>query len=169
MWRRMSANWRKKVDLAEDKFRLTFTTWIRELARVSGTVDVEATATALTPKPNAIQDVYPILVWMPQQPFHPVRHPQTSPHPHVLTLLLFSDSIPAHCNMPADMGPCRASNPRFHYNATAGQCQLFRFGGCRGNLNNFETIEQCQAECSAGVNQTPSLSSARPEPQGNFH
>jgi hypothetical protein len=58
--------------------------------------------------------------------------------------------IGEHCKLPADIGPCRASKPRYHYNSTAGECQPFNFGGCRGNSNNFHTIEQCQSECAAG-------------------
>lgn len=60
---------------------------------------------------------------------------------------LLSAVIVDPCVLPADIGPCRASAPRFHYNAAAGECQLFNYGGCRGNLNNFETIEQCQVQC----------------------
>ncbi|KAI9565498.1 hypothetical protein GHT06_009290 [Daphnia sinensis] len=60
-----------------------------------------------------------------------------------------SETIPEHCKLPADIGPCRAAKPRYHYNVTAGECQPFNFGGCRGNDNNFHTIEQCQSECTA--------------------
>jgi len=74
------------------------------------------------------------------------------------TELPATDSIPGHCKQPAEMGPCRASKDRYHYNVTAGECQPFRYGGCRGNQNNFETIEQCQNECSAGVTERPPLS-----------
>ncbi|EFX79782.1 hypothetical protein DAPPUDRAFT_304363 [Daphnia pulex] len=73
-----------------------------------------------------------------------------------------SDTVAEHCKLPADIGPCRAAKPRYHYNLTAGECQPFNFGGCRGNNNNFQTIEQCQSECAAGgaVNQ-PLLSSIK--------
>jgi hypothetical protein len=70
--------------------------------------------------------------------------------------------IGEHCKLPADIGPCRAAKPRYHYNTTAGECQLFNFGGCRGNGNNFHTIEQCQSECATGVPvDQPLLASVR--------
>lgn len=80
-------------------------------------------------------------------------------------------SIPAHCQLPADMGPCRASDSRFFYNAAVGECQLFRYGGCRGNLNNFQTIEQCQSQCLAAGAIEPSqpLQSPQGNDQGIFN
>lgn len=75
-----------------------------------------------------------------------------------------SETIPEHCKLPADIGPCRAAKPRYHYNATAGECQPFHFGGCRGNDNNFHTIEQCQSECTAsGSAEQPLLASWKVE------
>lgn len=32
-----------------------------------------------------------------------------------------------------------------------GACKLFIFGGCQGNENNFETMEECIQECSSGL------------------
>lgn len=55
------------------------------------------------------------------------------------------------CSLPVDIGPCRASTSRFFYDTATGQCQPFNYGGCRGNLNNFETIEQCQVQCDPTV------------------
>lgn len=48
---------------------------------------------------------------------------------------------------PADPGYCRAFMPRYTYNASAGRCEQFIFGGCHGNDNNFKTMEECQREC----------------------
>lgn len=35
----------------------------------------------------------------------------------------------------------------FFYNSQTGQCEEFNYGGCFGNENNFETIEECQETC----------------------
>jgi len=56
------------------------------------------------------------------------------------------DSDP--CSLPMDGGPCRALKPRFYHNA--GKCEQFIYGGCRGNENNFASLEACQARCVAG-------------------
>ncbi|KAK7082228.1 hypothetical protein SK128_021740, partial [Halocaridina rubra] len=51
------------------------------------------------------------------------------------------------CSQPLAKGMCRASFKRYFYNTTADQCQEFIFGGCLGNDNNFDTMEECQQEC----------------------
>ena len=51
------------------------------------------------------------------------------------------------CSQPAETGHCRALFPRYFYNATAQTCQEFVYGGCEGNENNFESVEECQEHC----------------------
>ena len=55
------------------------------------------------------------------------------------------------CDLPADVGPCDEVVPRFFYNACTNQCELFDWGGCDGNANNFVTLEECAAACPSGV------------------
>merc|ERR1711936_1195945 len=55
---------------------------------------------------------------------------------------------PDPCSLPMDGGPCRALKPRYYHNN--GQCEQFIYGGCRGNANNFASLEACQARCLAG-------------------
>lgn len=52
------------------------------------------------------------------------------------------------CKMPKDVGPCRAVYPRFYFDYPNGKCESFHYGGCKGNENNFKTIEDCIASCS---------------------
>nr|XP_022319746.1 eppin-like [Crassostrea virginica] len=51
------------------------------------------------------------------------------------------------CNLPQQPGPCYAYFPRWWYNRATNQCELFIYGGCEGNANNFETKEACLQRC----------------------
>ncbi|KAG8199929.1 hypothetical protein JTE90_006176 [Oedothorax gibbosus] len=53
------------------------------------------------------------------------------------------------CELKAETGRCRGSFPRYHFNKATGQCEEFTYGGCGGNGNNFETIEECQKTCDS--------------------
>lgn len=52
------------------------------------------------------------------------------------------------CRLPADEGICRAHIPRFYFDTQTGKCTPFFYGGCEGNENNFETIEECEKACA---------------------
>ncbi|CAN7988853.1 unnamed protein product, partial [Ixodes hexagonus] len=58
--------------------------------------------------------------------------------------------LPDLCYLPAERGPCRAHIPRWFFNNETGECETFVYGGCRGNANNFPTIQQCQLTCPQG-------------------
>ncbi|XP_018598134.2 kunitz-type protease inhibitor 2 [Scleropages formosus] len=59
-----------------------------------------------------------------------------------------SDTAADRCRSPMEVGFCRAAFPRFYYDVTNQTCKMFIYGGCAGNQNNFENIEDCQAACS---------------------
>ncbi|XP_041827814.1 kunitz-type protease inhibitor 1a [Melanotaenia boesemani] len=52
-----------------------------------------------------------------------------------------------HCMVPVKPGPCRGSYPRWHYNAASGKCEKFSYGGCKPNLNNYLSEEECTNAC----------------------
>ncbi|XP_014250507.1 spondin-1-like isoform X2 [Cimex lectularius] len=52
------------------------------------------------------------------------------------------------CSSPAENGPCRATLMRWAYNKNKETCEKFIYGGCRGNRNNFLTLDECQNTCS---------------------
>lgn len=53
------------------------------------------------------------------------------------------------CNQPPEPGPCLGYVPRFFHNATSNKCEIFIYGGCRGNLNRFKSLRTCQMHCRA--------------------
>lgn len=70
---------------------------------------------------------------------------------------------------PAEKGTCSNSYQRYAYNVNMAKCLVFEYSGCegelritisnvsefaflknsflKGNLNNFEKIEQCESTC----------------------
>ncbi|KAK7898786.1 hypothetical protein WMY93_019639 [Mugilogobius chulae] len=53
----------------------------------------------------------------------------------------------AACLLPPEEGPCRANIQRFYYNTLTQKCELFFYGGCQGNANNFHTYQECHKTC----------------------
>ena len=51
------------------------------------------------------------------------------------------------CELPADPGPCEGHQERWFHDDNTGNCELFTYGGCEGNANNFETETACEAAC----------------------
>lgn len=51
------------------------------------------------------------------------------------------------CEQPKNVGLCRAQMFRWFYNKDTHQCEKFVYGGCGGNDNNFETVEECERMC----------------------
>ncbi|XP_027414009.1 trophoblast Kunitz domain protein 1-like [Bos indicus x Bos taurus] len=57
-------------------------------------------------------------------------------------------SKPALCLEPKVTGGCNSMMTRYFYNAQTGLCEQFAYGGCEGNGNNFEKLEDCLKTCS---------------------
>jgi len=55
------------------------------------------------------------------------------------------------CCLPADSGPCKVFMPRWYFDAQAGECLQFVYGGCQGNKNNFQTASDCAAACGSAL------------------
>ena len=56
---------------------------------------------------------------------------------------------PALCNLNKASG-CEAYSERYFFNKETGSCEKFIYGGCRGNENNFGSIDNCNSKC-AGI------------------
>ena len=52
------------------------------------------------------------------------------------------------CQLPAEPGSCEADMPRWFHNSQTDACEMFSYGGCDGNDNNFESQEACNATCA---------------------
>nr|XP_057938729.1 tissue factor pathway inhibitor a isoform X1 [Doryrhamphus excisus]XP_057938730.1 tissue factor pathway inhibitor a isoform X1 [Doryrhamphus excisus] len=59
------------------------------------------------------------------------------------------------CALKQDPGPCRAIRDKYFFNVDTGQCELFEYGGCGGNANNFETLEMCEETCIVSDDKSP--------------
>ncbi|XP_022252622.1 papilin-like [Limulus polyphemus] len=53
------------------------------------------------------------------------------------------------CQQPLVVGPCRGSFSRWYYDKSDDRCKQFKYGGCKGNENNFPTESQCQTQCTS--------------------
>ncbi|XP_045845185.1 kunitz-type protease inhibitor 2 isoform X2 [Meles meles] len=52
-----------------------------------------------------------------------------------------------YCTAKAVTGPCRASFPRWYFDAEKNSCDSFIYGGCRGNKNSYLSEEECMHHC----------------------
>lgn len=58
------------------------------------------------------------------------------------------------CFLPAVTGRCRASFVRYFFNESSEECEQFIYGGCAGNLNRFETIDECKLTCQSSLHDS---------------
>uniref|UniRef100_A0A3B4T226 Protein AMBP n=1 Tax=Seriola dumerili TaxID=41447 RepID=A0A3B4T226_SERDU len=86
-----------------------------------------------------------------------VAEPSAQPQPEYLDSdvvtfeLLFSyathpPSVVA-CQSEPDTGPCFGMHQRYYYNASSLSCAIFKYGGCLGNQNNFQSERECLQRC----------------------
>ncbi|KAK5614019.1 hypothetical protein CRENBAI_012246 [Crenichthys baileyi] len=59
------------------------------------------------------------------------------------------------CALKDEPGPCKAIKDRYFFNVNSGSCELFEYGGCGGNANNFETFEECEKACVFSDDKNP--------------
>lgn len=75
--------------------------------------------------------------------------------------------VHAFCAFKADDGPCKAMLKRFFFNVHTQQCEEFIYGGCEGNQNRFESLEECKEKCIRDFPKTvmekPTLQKEKPD------
>ncbi|XP_071507379.1 uncharacterized protein [Diadema antillarum] len=59
------------------------------------------------------------------------------------------------CSLPRNPGICRAWVVKYFFDTNYGQCIQFWYGGCGGNANLFDTLEDCKNECVGEHTQLP--------------
>ncbi|BFZ04334.1 hypothetical protein BsWGS_07373 [Bradybaena similaris] len=68
----------------------------------------------------------------------------------LVVLVVASTSMaatPEYCAYEKVEGICQGRFDRYYYEPATGTCELFQYGGCQGNENNFETQIECEAVC----------------------
>lgn len=78
----------------------------------------------------------------PAEPAQPVQ-PEQPAQPDVAV----GDFKTEYCYLDYDSGPCRTRQIRWYYNKNEGICDMFAYGGCQGNQNNFNSVEECEGNC----------------------
>ena len=51
------------------------------------------------------------------------------------------------CYLPKMTGSCDGDENNFYFDKDAEKCKEFKYGGCLGNTNRFETMQECQESC----------------------
>ncbi|XP_020797723.1 LOW QUALITY PROTEIN: tissue factor pathway inhibitor a [Boleophthalmus pectinirostris] len=59
------------------------------------------------------------------------------------------------CALKEEPGLCKAIKQRYYFNIDSGRCEMFEFGGCGGNDNNFESKEECEETCVVSEDKDP--------------
>jgi len=55
------------------------------------------------------------------------------------------------CKLKKDTGPCKAAIKKFYYDVDSKNCKEFKYGGCFGNQNKFDSKETCTNKCQLNV------------------
>uniref|UniRef100_A0A3P9GZB7 BPTI/Kunitz inhibitor domain-containing protein n=1 Tax=Oryzias latipes TaxID=8090 RepID=A0A3P9GZB7_ORYLA len=80
-------------------------------------------------------------------PGKPVTEPESQQNPQVETILINAFAILDVCALTPDPGPCECYSERYFYNFRKRRCEIFIYGCCGGNQNNFETEQECLQRC----------------------
>ena len=51
------------------------------------------------------------------------------------------------CKAAPETGPCFGLHHRYYYNSSSMSCEVFKYGGCIGNQNNFVSERECLQRC----------------------
>ncbi|XP_044011690.1 papilin isoform X3 [Aphidius gifuensis] len=77
-------------------------------------------------------------------------------------LCTVSDNVDP-CEQEKESGPCQGNFTRWYFNKDSKHCEQFRYGGCKGNNNNFLTESSCHQKCLQPGHSRDSCSLPRAE------
>ena len=72
--------------------------------------------------------------------------------------------VPQRCARRPEYGTCSNTTLRYYYDQNCECCQTFKYSGCDGNNNNFETERQCLSKCSGLETSSSSTTSTTTSP-----
>lgn len=64
-----------------------------------------------------------------------------------------SESPQKACSLPKDMGTCNNFTVKHFFDTEYGGCSRFWYGGCEGNDNRFDTLDECKTVCEEPPNE----------------
>lgn len=64
-----------------------------------------------------------------------------------------SESPQKACSLPKDMGTCNNFTVKHFFDTEYGGCSRFWYGGCEGNDNRFDSLEECKVVCEEPPNE----------------
>uniref|UniRef100_A0A8C0VJ12 BPTI/Kunitz inhibitor domain-containing protein n=1 Tax=Cyanistes caeruleus TaxID=156563 RepID=A0A8C0VJ12_CYACU len=73
----------------------------------------------------------------------------TMPHYYLCPFTVCPTAEP--CRLPLDEGDCQRYTLRWYYNQRVTECRPFVYSGCQGNLNRFDSKEECELHCGNTV------------------
>lgn len=51
------------------------------------------------------------------------------------------------CLEPREFGTCNGTEIRYGYNSLTDSCVEYKYSGCGGTLNRFDSLEKCSSIC----------------------
>ena len=58
------------------------------------------------------------------------------------------------CQQSMSRGVCRGFFRKIYYDSGANACKTFVYGGCGGNENRFDSLEDCEKQCKLDIPTT---------------
>ncbi|KAK1883483.1 Protein AMBP [Dissostichus eleginoides] len=115
-------------------------------------VDMDQVDVPVQPNATAEVPVEPIAtVEVPVQPIAtvevPVEHNATMEGLNATLPTLPPFNATEDCKKAPETGPCKAKFQSYFYNSSSMNCEIFIYGGCGGNLNNFRNDTECMDSC----------------------
>ena len=77
-------------------------------------------------------------------------------YPHTINIYICTNNCNninclATCLLPPEVGSCKGRFPRWFYNTSSSECELFVYSGCHGNKNQFRTLNECIELCGESI------------------